>query len=61
VIFTVSLKKTAGRIVKSMPISNVLPSEIEGLICRLIEAKNYQNFVLVSDISENMELIGNAG
>lgn len=38
-----------------------LPSEIEGLSAGLIEAMSYQNCVLVSDIEENREAIGNSG
>lgn len=39
----------------------VLPSEIEGLSTGLLEAMSYENCVLVSDIEENIEAIGNAG
>lgn len=39
----------------------VLPSEIEGLSTGLLEAMGYGNCVLVSDIEENLEAIGNAG
>lgn len=39
----------------------LLPSEIEGLSAGLIEAMSYQNCVLVSDIEENREAIGNSG
>lgn len=61
VIFTGFVK---GKLLEEL-LSNaylyVLPSEIEGLSVGLIEAMNYQNCVLVSDISENLEVIGNAG
>jgi glycosyltransferase involved in cell wall biosynthesis len=39
----------------------VLPSEIEGLSTGLLEAMNYGNCVLVSDIEENLEVVGDAG
>jgi glycosyltransferase involved in cell wall biosynthesis len=39
----------------------VLPSEIEGLSTGLLEAMSYGNCVLVSDIEENLEAIGEAG
>jgi glycosyltransferase involved in cell wall biosynthesis len=39
----------------------VLPSEIEGLSTGLLEAMSYGNCVLVSDIEENREVIGQAG
>ena len=39
----------------------VLPSEIEGLSTGLLEAMSYGNCVLVSDIDENIEVIGQAG
>lgn len=39
----------------------LLPSEIEGLSAGLIEAMSYQNCVLVSNIEENREAIGNSG
>ena len=39
----------------------VLPSEIEGLSTGLLEAMGYGNCVLVSDIEENLEVIGSAG
>jgi len=39
----------------------VLPSEIEGLSTGLLEAMNYGNCVLVSDIEENLEVMGGAG
>jgi glycosyltransferase involved in cell wall biosynthesis len=39
----------------------VLPSEIEGLSTGLLEAMNHNNCVLVSDIEENVEVIGEAG
>ncbi|MGA2488614.1 MAG: glycosyltransferase family 4 protein [Anaerolineales bacterium] len=39
----------------------VLPSEIEGLSTGLLEAMNYGNCVLVSNIEENMEAIGDSG
>jgi glycosyltransferase involved in cell wall biosynthesis len=39
----------------------VLPSEIEGLSVGLLEAMNYGNCVLVSNIEENLEAIGTAG
>jgi len=39
----------------------VLPSEIEGLSTGLLEAMNYENCVLVSDIKENQEAIGDEG
>jgi len=39
----------------------VLPSEIEGLSTGLLEAMSYGNCVLVSDIEENVEAIGEAG
>ena len=39
----------------------VLPSEIEGLSTGLLEAMSYGNCVLVSDIEENLEVIGDAG
>jgi glycosyltransferase involved in cell wall biosynthesis len=39
----------------------VLPSEIEGLSTGLLEAMGYSNCVLVSDIQENLEVIGDGG
>jgi glycosyltransferase involved in cell wall biosynthesis len=39
----------------------VLPSEIEGLSMGLLEAMNYGNCVLVSNIEENLEVLGDAG
>jgi glycosyltransferase involved in cell wall biosynthesis len=39
----------------------VLPSEIEGLSVGLLEALSYGNCVLVSDIPENVEAVGDAG
>ncbi|WP_160317503.1 glycosyltransferase family 4 protein [Ornatilinea apprima] len=39
----------------------VLPSEIEGLSTGLLDAMNYENCVLVSDIEENLEVIADAG
>jgi glycosyltransferase involved in cell wall biosynthesis len=39
----------------------VLPSEIEGLSTGLLEAMSYGNCVLVSDIEENLEAIGQSG
>lgn len=39
----------------------VLPSEVEGLSTGLLEAMSYGNCVLVSDIEENVEVIGDAG
>lgn len=39
----------------------VLPSEIEGLSAGLIEAMSYGNCVLVSDIEENLEVVGDGG
>jgi glycosyltransferase involved in cell wall biosynthesis len=39
----------------------VLPSEIEGLSTGLLEAMGYGNCVLVSNIEENQEAIGDAG
>jgi glycosyltransferase involved in cell wall biosynthesis len=39
----------------------VLPSEIEGLSTGLLEAMGYGNCVLVSNIEENLEAIGDAG
>jgi len=39
----------------------VLPSEIEGLSTGLLEAMNYGNCVLTSDIEENLEVVGEAG
>jgi glycosyltransferase involved in cell wall biosynthesis len=39
----------------------VLPSEIEGLSAGLIEAMSYRNCVLVSDIEENCEAVGDSG
>jgi glycosyltransferase involved in cell wall biosynthesis len=39
----------------------VLPSEIEGLSTGLLEAMSYGNCVLVSDIEENKEVIGETG
>ena len=38
-----------------------LPSTLEGLPIALLEAMNYGNCCLVSDIPENLEAIGNAG
>ena len=39
----------------------VLPSEIEGLSISLLEAMNYGNCVLVSDIPENLEALNGHG
>jgi glycosyltransferase involved in cell wall biosynthesis len=39
----------------------VLPSEIEGLSTGLLQAMAYGNCVLVSDIEENLEVIGESG
>ena len=39
----------------------VLPSEIEGLSIGLLEAMAYGNCVLVSDIEENLEAVGDSG
>ena len=39
----------------------VLPSEIEGLSISLLEAMGHRNCVLVSDIEENLEAIGDSG
>ncbi len=39
----------------------VLPSEIEGLSLGLLEAMSYGNCVLVSDIEENLEVVGDSG
>jgi glycosyltransferase involved in cell wall biosynthesis len=39
----------------------VQPSEIEGLSTALLEAMSYRNCVLVSDIEENLEVIGDCG
>lgn len=39
----------------------VLPSDIEGMALTLLEAMSYGSCVLVSDIAENMEVIGDAG
>lgn len=39
----------------------VLPSAIEGLSTGLLEAMSYGNAVLVSDIPENCEVVGNSG
>jgi glycosyltransferase involved in cell wall biosynthesis len=39
----------------------VLPSEIEGLSTGLLEAMSYGNCVLVSDIEENVEVVGESG
>ncbi len=39
----------------------ILPSEIEGLSTGLLEAMNYGNCVLVSDIQENLEVIEDVG
>jgi glycosyltransferase involved in cell wall biosynthesis len=39
----------------------VLPSEIEGLSTGLLEAMAFSNCVLVSDIQENLEVIGDCG
>ena len=39
----------------------VLPSEIEGLSTGLLEAMSYGSCVLVSDIEENVEVVGDAG
>jgi glycosyltransferase involved in cell wall biosynthesis len=38
-----------------------LPSTLEGLPIALLEAMNYGNCCLVSDIPENLEAVGNAG
>jgi len=39
----------------------VLPSEIEGLSTGLLEAMSYGKCVLVSDIEENLEVVGDCG
>lgn len=39
----------------------VQPSEIEGLSIALLEAMSYGNCVVVSDIEENLEVIGDCG
>ena len=39
----------------------VLPSDIEGMALTLLEALSYGSCVLVSDIKENLEVIGDAG
>ena len=39
----------------------VQPSEIEGTALALVEAMGYGNCVLVSDIAENLETVGDAG
>ena len=39
----------------------VLPSEVEGLSVSLLEAMCYRTCVLVSDITENLEVIGHCG
>ena len=39
----------------------VQPSEIEGTALSLVEAMGYGNCVLVSDIAENLETVGDAG
>ena len=39
----------------------ILPSEIEGLSTGLLEAMNYGNCVLTSDIEENLEAVSEAG
>lgn len=39
----------------------VLPSDIEGMALTLLEAMSYGACVLVSDIAENIEVIGDAG
>lgn len=39
----------------------ILPSSIEGLSTGLLEAMSYGNCVLVSDIEENLEVIGESG
>jgi glycosyltransferase involved in cell wall biosynthesis len=39
----------------------VLPSEIEGLSISLLEALSYGNCLLVSNVPENLEAIGDAG
>ncbi len=39
----------------------VLPSEIEGLSISLLEALSYGNCLLVSDVPENLEAVGDAG
>ena len=39
----------------------VLPSDIEGLSTGLLEAMSFGNCVLVSDIEENIEAVGDAG
>jgi glycosyltransferase involved in cell wall biosynthesis len=39
----------------------VLPSEMEGLSISLLEALSYGNCVVVSDIEENLEVVGDAG
>lgn len=37
----------------------VLPSDVEGMAVSLLEAMSYGNCCLVSDIAENMEVVGN--
>ena len=39
----------------------VLPSELEGLSVSLLEALGYGNCLLVSDVPENLEAVGDAG
>src|SRR5581483_549338 len=39
----------------------VQPSEVEGTALSLVEAMGYGNCVVVSDISENLETVGDAG
>jgi glycosyltransferase involved in cell wall biosynthesis len=39
----------------------VLPSEIEGMSIGLLQAMSYGNCALVSDLEENLEVIGDAG
>jgi len=39
----------------------VLPSELEGLSISLLEALSYGNCLLVSDVPENLEAVGEAG
>lgn len=45
----------------SYPYLYVQPSEMEGLSLALLEAMSYGNCVLVSDIPENLEAIGESG
>jgi glycosyltransferase involved in cell wall biosynthesis len=73
--YAVALKKNAGERILFLGfvqgnllaelLSNaylyVLPSEVEGLSMGLLEAMNYGNCALVSDIEENLEVLGDAG